>query len=261
MKSKGFTLVELIMTLTITGIVGVFVFQLFKAVTQESTKQDHISTLQRNLLQVRTALEKQLRMAGMNLENHAPVVIREGASVADSLTVLSIQPSQSAVLEMNENADAVVKVKNGNISPGGKLYLKDNGGSECHPVLSVVDLGANVLEVTLSTPLSKNFNKDSTTVRFVDSYSYFIDSTYPARPKLVRLKNSQLSTVAEGVSDLQVTYFDGSDNVTAIDSLVQKIQFTFKVEGKLTGELAAPFNATGNRSRENTVTVALRNRI
>ncbi len=85
MDKKGFTLVELLVTLAIAGIVTAAIYEIYLSIQKQEVAQEEIADMQQGIRIATDQITKELRLAGYN--GNAPIVGIVGSDNTNSITL------------------------------------------------------------------------------------------------------------------------------------------------------------------------------
>ncbi len=223
-QSSGFTLMEALIALLLTGIVSTAVFKTYIVQHQHYIAQDDITNIQQNGRAAIDEMTRQIRMAGYQLPTGLNA-LRAANTNPDSLVVIYRSDTAQAVLSANMvsmGADIVSTTSTGGFTTGDWAYIfePDSGGGEFF-VISAVNPGAKLIS---HAPLSKVYRIDAI-VLIVTWAQYYIDASNSEHPNLMmRTPASGSQVFAEDVGDLQFRFRLNNGTVVDIPVLVEDVR-------------------------------------
>lgn len=247
-RSRGLTLVEVMVALVVGLILSAGAIQIFVSSKQAFRTTDAVSRIQENGRYALQFLAKDIRQAGFwgcaqNLElnntlnsgggvdfDGPPIEGTEGGSGApDSLTLRSA--SQDHRLDLKQamprtSAALTVDSKN-NIEVGDIMIITDCEAADVFQVTNTQDNSASVVHNTgTGTPgnATKEFSRaygPSATAYAARERIYTIDTTPEGEPALVRTVNGNRQVLVAGVQDMQLTYGVDTNNDETVNVYVQ----------------------------------------
>ena len=264
MNRKGITLIELLVALTISGILVAGVYRTFVSQQHTYTVQDQVVDMQQNVRLANNRMTRELRMAGFGkmgatffagggMHGKFNNVVNPGGG-GTSLTVVGGYQSvttMSAYAPIGSKKDIQVNDASG-FGTGNKRYICINGTES--------------LEITKITGNQIDFKDGTKEEHFAGEPVFLVMAiTYSIGPfegKSCLLRDDNLGggpqPVAENVENLQFAYFDANGIFTADPDLIRMIQLTIIARtDKTDPELAKA--GDGFRRRTLTTNIQLRN--
>lgn len=223
-RSCGFTLMEALIALFLTGIVSMAVFKTYITQHQHYVAQDDITNIQQNGRAAIDEMTRQIRMAGFQLPTGLNA-LRAANSNPDSLAIIYRSDTAQAVLSANmasASADIVSTTSTGAFSVGKWAYIfePDSGGGEFF-LITGVNSGAKLIS---HPPMSKAYRKDAI-VLIVNWTQYYIDGSNSDHPNLMMSTPATGSQVfAEDVSNLQFQFRLNNGSVVDVPVLVEDVR-------------------------------------
>lgn len=223
---RGFTLVELIVSLGLTGVVMTSVAKFFIQQAQTYAHQSYRLEMQQALRASLDNITRDLRLAGACLPTGGAFVSLEGvnAPTGDSLTVRTgvvgadgscLQTTLAASPIANIGATTITLESATGFTPKMLVYLRSaNGSGEIRVVQGV---SGKVL--TLTSGLEQGYAGGGA-VYAMDERKYQLDKSNPAAPLLTLEANrAGQQAFAVGVDDLQIRYIldDNCPSCTVVD--------------------------------------------
>lgn len=255
-KMSGFSLVELMVAITISLIILAAVSTLFVSSKKTYTTQDRLGRLQENARFAMQFITRDLRLAGytgcinklipdttyFNRLNVAvattpdvPLVATDGTT--DEVTISFVDPVSSATLDAemaSPSSDITAKNVTG-ISKGDMLIIADCSTADLFQVSDIsTDSSSKITTIKhqmgTSNPAPGNSSNDlskpyRTTAKFIkfSTRRYFIAMGASGNPALFRADNGGASTeLVDGIEMLKILYGEDTDVVapgTATDGV------------------------------------------
>jgi prepilin-type N-terminal cleavage/methylation domain-containing protein len=228
-ESRGFTLTEIMVSLTLCTVVSFFSYQIFRADSRVFVEQIEVANMQQNARMAMDQLVRDLRIAGLgvpiggvNSDIGILYAVKPGNGangVPDTLTVLSnFSNIQTELAEPMSSEGSSIRVKDVSGFTVGALAiisgptLESGEHAEVFQITSVSDGGQNVLEHHQSLP----WNNDQrlacaytppAAVRMVSYRQYYLDATDSSHPKLMTRENAgDPQVISDDVENLQIVY-------------------------------------------------------
>ncbi len=209
-RQRGFTLVELLVALVISGFVlsagyGIYLVQHEGWITQEQ-----ITNMQQNARAAMHEMETRIRMAGYKLPGGFHPIYAANTN-PDSITVLFQNESgcETNIEQNMSDPSAELRCDGHDIS-----CFEDTTWAYIYDPLADTGEFFFISQVQASTdriqhatdPLSRAYPSGSR-VMYVDMYKFFVDTTDSSHPNLMVVREGNQSYVyAEDIEDLQFRY-------------------------------------------------------
>jgi type II secretory pathway pseudopilin PulG len=262
-KSSGFTVVEILISLFVAGVVVSAAFQLYIAQHNQLLVQEDVSEIQANARAAAELLAEEIRKTGYLL----PAIVTHMEAInsdPDTLTIKYAKPMMAGVVLEQDMADEYDKLDcNGNsldgLEPGDWVYVYDeNSDSGDAFVATDIDYQTNCMAHQLA-PLNRAYRVGSRLFA-VERCKFYIDRSNTNQPNLMIQRLGEAPEVfAENIESLDFEYFleDGtSTSVMANPSLVRMIGIHI-VAKSFRPDLNTPNGE--QRTRDFTLKVKLRN--
>lgn len=274
MNRKGITLIELLVALTISGILVAGVYRTFVSQQHTYTVQDQVVDMQQNVRLAINRMTRELRMAGFgkmdaSFFSHGGMtvgsdtftsVVNPGGGGTSVTVVEGYQTLIPTTMSVNATtgSNSIFVNDVSNFDTGAKQYISING-VESHRIVSI-----NVVTKEIQFPGWDKLTNDHVPEPGKPVYVYPVMAiTYshgvPGDPLM---RDDHLGAgpqpVAENIDSLQFAYLDANGNPTANPDLIRMIQLNIIARADRTDpELAKA--GDGFRRRTLTTNIQLRN--
>ncbi len=201
MNRKGITLIELLVALTISGVLVAGVYRTFVSQQHTFTVQDQVVDMQQNVRLAINRMTRELRMAGFGGEGISGMgdAVTPGGG-GTSVTVVGAYQAMTPFLSAPTGDSILVKDATGFVTG---QYISING-LESHQIASV-DIVNNKL--TFPDTLKKEHSTGGVeTVYLVQAITYSRGQDSEGKWCLMRDNGSGAQPVAENIEDLQFRY-------------------------------------------------------
>lgn len=251
MNRKGITLIELLVALSVSGILVAGVYKTFVAQQHTFTVQEQVLDMQQNVRLSITGMTRELRMAGFGGGGisgwDSTEFFKHGAIFGAYTGVVNPGPGGTSVTVL-EGFEPIVRTTMSDpvaaniktISVGGdasgifdqppnpKIYISVNG-IEAHHILSVAyDSGQNKTNITFAgwDKLVAD-HQQGEPVYVIAAVTYSV-GMFDGKSCLMRDDHlgSGPQPVADNIEGLQFEYFDVNGNVTAVPADIRMIRAT-----------------------------------
>ena len=277
MDRKGVTLIELLVALSVSGILVAGIYRTFVSQQHTYTVQDQLVDMQQNVRLAINRMTRELRMTGFGgggadgwasseFFKHGGIyggytgVVNLGAD-ATSVTVMEgyeplIRTTMSVNGSIGDNKITVNDVSSFDAPPGARRYISING-TETHHISSINAVSKELQFIGWDKLTADHLAGEP--VYLVMAVTYSIG---PFEGKSCLLRDDHLGLgpqpVAENVENLQFAYFDVNGNPTANPPDIRMIQVTLVARSdQVDPELAK--TGDGFRRRTLTSNIQLRN--
>jgi prepilin-type N-terminal cleavage/methylation domain-containing protein len=228
-KLTGFTLTEIMISLTICSLLSLSAFQIFKADHKVFVEQEEVVDMQQNARVGLDQLIKDLRMAGAGVPRggveadigflNSLVPGDGGEGLPDTVKLLAnFTNTESNINNPMPNESAEIKVNDANEFTVGAIAIISGNTKECgesaevFQITHISDDGQNLIQHHQAPPwnvdqkLNCTYSPPSTVV-MVTFRKYYIDSSDASHPKLILVENEgEPQIVADNVENLQLVY-------------------------------------------------------
>jgi prepilin-type N-terminal cleavage/methylation domain-containing protein len=206
---SGFTLVELLIALLMTGVLATAGYGVYLSQHEGWIIQEQVSTMQQNLRAGMHELETRIRMAGYGVPGGFHPIYAANTN-PDTITVL-----------FQNEFECEVTVEQNMSNPGSDLtcdghdvscfdedtwaYIYDPS-ADTGEFFYVTGVQVGGDRIQHSAPLSRSYSQGSV-VMYLDLYKFYIDTTDTNHPTLmVKREGNQSYVYAEDIEDLQFRY-------------------------------------------------------
>jgi prepilin-type N-terminal cleavage/methylation domain-containing protein len=237
--NSGITLVELLVSLAIFGLVAGGLYRTFVSQQKVYVVQDQVVDMQQNLRGAVNRMVNEIRMAGLgNIPMVLPVtsggktfnnIINPDFPTNGSISILSGIEGPCNITADVKFGDMQVKVSSLTDSLGNPLFDTNNkkyisvGGIESH-VITSIDSPSNT--ITLSDTLLYNYPVGAPVfcIRAITYQIVVEDGT----PTLKRDDNTGAGgqSLSDSIENLQFAYFDTNGNPTAAPANIRMVRIT-----------------------------------
>lgn len=251
LKTAGFTLVELMVAITISLIILAAVSSLFVGSKKTYTTQDRLARVQENGRFAMQFITRDLRMAGytgclnklilnttyfnqLNLATATTPDVPIAATTTtttDTITISFVEPMSLVGLNADmasPSADIVTSTATSGISKGDMIIIADCSTADLFQVTDIsTDTSTNkttirhVAGTTNPTPgnssgnLSKAYKSTAKIIRF-STRTYSIGTGASGNPALFRAENGNPGTeLVDGIQSIKILYGEDTDTPTA----------------------------------------------
>ncbi len=250
LKTAGFTLVELMVAITISLIILAAVSSLFVSSKKTYTTQDRLARVQENGRFAMQFITRDLRMAGytgclnklilnttyFNQSNTTVTtpdvpIAATTATTTDTITISFVEPMSLASLNADmssPNADIVTSTETSGIAKGDMLIISDCSSAD---LFQVTDISTNTTthKTTIShiagttnpapgnasSNLSKAYKSTAKIIRF-STRTYSIATGASGNPALFRADNGNPGAeLVDGIQSIKILYGEDTDTPTA----------------------------------------------
>ncbi len=209
-NERGFSFLEVMIALVLTGIVTAAVFQTYVVQHENYMAQDDVVNVQQNTRAAIAEMTRHLRMAGYDLpagvdglepHNGNPDSVTITYRTDDCQVSLRANMASASADIVGDSTDEIGCFQEGEWA---YIYHPDSGGGEWFQVLSL-DTVNN--EITPVDDLSRAY-WDGSIVVTMNQITFYVDNTTDAdNPSLMmQLRGGQPQIYAENISDLQLRY-------------------------------------------------------
>jgi prepilin-type N-terminal cleavage/methylation domain-containing protein len=207
---RGFTLLELLVALVITGAVVSAAYGIYVAQHQNWIVQEQVTDMQQNARAALHEMENRIRMAGYGLPNSIHPIYASNAN-PDTVSVFFENESGCEALLEHAMTDPTAELR----CDGHDLtcfretswaYIYDPA-TDTGEYFFISQVQAASYRIQHSTdPLSRAYPSGSR-VMYVDMYKFYLDTTDSSHPNLMVVREGNQSYVyAEDIEDLQFRY-------------------------------------------------------
>lgn len=213
---KGFTLIEVMVTISLLSIVLASLYNLFNSQIRTFEAQRDVSTTQRDVRASIELLERDIRMAGLGVPRGTNPV----AAVQNGTLLNAADPDS---ISINYSRGPVTYLKTGTVTqPSNKIQVnsvsdlavgntvniisKYNNNLIGGYVINAINTGNNTLSLN-ADPTAAGINTGDFVVRSFNTVTYSVSVNAPTgRRVLVRNDGVVQSTIIDGVNNFQLSY-------------------------------------------------------
>lgn len=249
-NERGFSIIELVISLAITLILLVVVIKMFTLQRVSYNSQEQITDLQQNIRSSMDAVSREIRMAGYMVVG-TTTIKTSGASTITFLGDIDSDIATNLTINAGAGTDTIFVSVDDNASDIGStdcIYISDGLHSELVPVDSSATQFIGEPEpidpIYLKTGLLYSYTAGSTTVRTVEKVTFSLDTT---NKRIDR--NTQ--PLAENIEVMSFTY--GTNAQTGATNTVN-----ITITGRTTKKFPN-YPGDGYRRGTLTTTIQLRN--
>jgi hypothetical protein len=225
-SSRGTSLLEVLIALSITGIITLAVFKAYLTQHKNYMTQEDITDIQQNARVVIDELSKHIRMAGNNLP-HGLQAITAANTNPDTITLTyRIDNCDSYLSEPMPLPSSELKC-GADIScfhndQWAYIFHPDSGGGEWFQITNVQAAALHIQHNTM--PLSKVYDEDAILLS-MQQLKFFVDNSDTAHPSfMMQMPGQNPQMFAENISDLQFRYVLKNGTVVDVPPLVEDIR-------------------------------------
>ena len=232
-NSNGTTLIELLVTIIITGIILTAAFRIYLVQQKGWIVQSQVSNMQYNARVSLRELTHKIRMAGYGLPNGVTAITPNNTN-PDTITITYCStPACNAIVEVAMSLPSSKLVCTGHdvscLSDSQWAYVYDpNTRSGEFFYITHVDASSSYVEHTAS--LSKAYPQGSSIIKIEQTKYYVDNTTNPDSPCLmIKQLNSNPIIYTTSIEDLQLVYTlaDGStSNQPTSPNLIRNVKIT-----------------------------------
>ena len=279
-KSKGVTLIELLIALVISAIIIAGIYRTFIHQQKTYATQEQVADMQQNVRVAINRMMREIRMAGFgNVQDVLPVtfpgvgrtypnIVNPDLPAAGEFTVVSAIGGSAALSAqpgdvvgagtLLSNQIQVSSIAEFDITKNNDRKYISIGGLESHFITAIPDVPNRVL--TLNTDVSRVYKTDGTTLVFAIraiSYQIFIDAL--GSPILRRDENigGGFQPVADNIEAIEFRNPDGS---TPLNPNSMSLQVAVTARTDRTDPELLKGGGDGYRRRQYTSIILQRNR-
>ena len=222
---RGFTIVEGLVVLVVTGILITLMFKFHVMQNKEYDIQTQISFLQKDIRSSMESLGAEIRMAGSGFPKTAlatAVTIIEdetetqtGEPPSDEIIILRAVPGLRCVLtDSMANPEAPLKCDNTAGFEEGWAVISDNDGAEA---FLIGEVNQDCVKLTPAEALSRTYHANAVVLQAHYRHIYLDKETCPDHPRLVKRDwQGHESIVAEDIENIRFSYILHDDTETTV---------------------------------------------
>ncbi|MBD3402319.1 prepilin-type N-terminal cleavage/methylation domain-containing protein [candidate division GN15 bacterium] len=226
-SDRGFSLLEVLIALTLTGVITAAIMQAYVTQHKNYMVQDDITAVQQSARAAIDEVGRHVRMAGNNLPAGVPALTPVNSN-PDSLLITyrvddceaELDTSMASVNDDIRCADPVDCFEAGEMA---YIFHPDSGGGEWFWITDV-DSANNRLSHALA-PLSQAY-ADGAVVMTMEQILFYVDTlTDPDHPRMmIQLPQQVPQIYADNVSDLQFRYRLENGSVVDSPALIEDVR-------------------------------------
>jgi len=262
LEQTGVTILEVLITLGIAGIITTAVFKAYLTQHENYMTQDAVTNIQQNARVVINELSRHIRMAGNNLPQGISALVAANTDPDTITLTYRINSCEAELSETMISNNSAIKCA-GDIScfhddQWAYIFEPDSGGGELFQISSVDSSSRYLYHSTM--PLSQTYTNNALIV-IIQQLKYYVDNvTDPEHPQLMlQILGRSPQVFAEGINDLQLQYTLKNNLVVDQPLMLEKIR---EVKLSITGQTLDPSSTDTDikyRTRVYSSTVNVRN--
>ena len=217
-NKKGFTLVELLIAVLISGIVIIEIYNFFNYQQRNYALQDQLVEVQQNLRVGMDALSRDLRPIGYGVPSATSPSAIEKITAATEKSITFLANLSDVHTELTNDYDPAALSPNDSI-----LYVNSSNGFANGNIIYVTDgakwdqatitsVSGPLGTLTISAPLANPYSVGST-VHVVSTVTYTIDTTDKELTR--KIDSGSAQPVCNNLDYLQFKYYDTNNNIIA----------------------------------------------
>jgi prepilin-type N-terminal cleavage/methylation domain-containing protein len=233
LSSRGMTIIELLITMVIAGILGTGAFRLYVNFTKQNTYQKRVNELQHQVLAAAQFIEKDIRMAGFGLPGNG-IIPTLSLAGNDSIAVFINRDQLQTTLVGSTSSGATSVTVNSVAGIKASLWICLNRSDTTiyRKIASIDSSGPH--RILFDGGLPGSF-PDGATVSLASKIEYSID---PSEPTFARVENGRRSPVGSAIDTFSViarnaagdTLFSGFEAArTVLTTLGGRVQSSGRV--------------------------------
>lgn len=222
--SRGFTLVETMISVVIGAVLLGSLYQLWTANQRSALRLGNKTDFRDRATLATTQLNRSITMAGYGMSK-MDVIFRTHAETTDTLIVYSNPADRRTTLKDTARigATSILIVTDTGFVAGGRLGITDSLQQEYATITAISGDTAHGFTVTLSGPLQHRFNPGVPDIYPVQKEKFYIDRNASA---LIRKVDGVTTTLAGGMSDFRADLLDGSGAQATSYRLIRVVSFS-----------------------------------
>lgn len=268
---RGFTLVELLLTLLLTGIITIAAMKFYISEHRSSLTQQNVANMQQSLRASFDAISRSITNAGANLPGGLLAV--EGANTNPDTLMVRFAPMGSALSVASastKDVAAPIRIAAGTdmsaFAVNDRVYFwheSQNQGSWIN-ISSISINNGSAWELIYHAGQVLLFDPaPSDQLIKLSSLKYYLDASDTTNPLLMMEKNAEPAIIfADGITDFQIDYYlntnDTVQSLTVSDTATM-VRLTMSAQTAEVDHEAVEQGLNGRRFRTLSTEVAIRN--
>ena len=222
-RMRGFTLMEVAVSIVIGAMLVAAVFQLLSANRKTSLRLGNKSEFRDRATLATTRLNRSITMAGFGMTK-LDVIFRVRTEATDTLVVYSNPTERRTTLRDTARlgASTILVFSDTGFAAGGRIGITDSLQQEFAILSGVTGDPANGFTLALTAPLQHRYNPGVPDIYPVTREKFFVNR---ADSSLVRKVDGASTVLAEGMNDFRVDLKDGSGNDATSYRTIRVITF------------------------------------
>lgn len=250
MNRKGITLIELLVALSVSGVLVAGIYKTFVSQQHTYSVQDQLVDMQQNVRLAINVMTRELRMAGFGgggvsgwtaseFFNHGTIygsysgVVNPGPGGTSVTVVEGFEPLVRTTLAANaltdDNSITLNDVSSFDAPPGARRYISING-TEAHQILSIDTVNKKITfhgwdTVIADHPISIDGVPIGVPIYLIGAVTYSV-GMFDGKSCLLRDDHlgGGPQPVADNIESLQFEFFDVNGNVTLVPADIRMIR-------------------------------------
>ena len=262
LEQTGVTILEILITLGIAGIIITAVFKAYITQHENYMTQDAVTNIQQNARVVIDELSRHIRIAGKDLPKGMPAVIAANTDPDTITLTYRISGCEAELSETMISSSSVIKCVNDiscfHDNQWAYIFESSSGDGELFQI-STVDNGTRYLYHG-GVPLTRAYT-DNALIIVIQQLKYYVDNvTDLENPQLMlQILGQSPQVFAEGINDFQLQYTMNNNLVVDQPMITEDIR---EVKLSIVGQTLDPSSTDTDikyRTRVYSSSVNLRN--
>lgn len=216
-NQKGFTLIEMLIAVLLSGILVIVIYQFFDFQKKNYTLQDQLTEMQQNLRVGMDALSRDLRMGGYGVPSATSpsAIVKITSATNNSIAYLVNYSDVYSQLSTTGTGTSLSVASRTGFKASDTIYVTDGTKWASATISSSYTSATGAGAITIS-PLSNPSYAVGSTVNVVNTITYTIDTTDTTDEKLTRKQDTgNANPVCDNVDYLQFKYYDKNNALLA----------------------------------------------